>query len=307
MILLCGIPSETPMEMVRAQLDELGLAYAVLNQRHFDEIPIDVEIADGQVRGHLTLDRRTFSCRDVTGAYTRLMDWRVLPEIASAPRESGAEEQCKLWHDALSGWLGIAPMRVMNRAAAMASNQSKPYQAQLIQRAGLRAPETLVTNDPDEVRAFRAEHGRLIYKSISGVRSIVRMVDDEALERLHLVRWCPVQFQRFIAGTNVRVHVVSGRLFPTRITTDRVDYRYAHRDGGNATLEPYSLKDDVAEKCLALTASMGLELAGIDLLLTNDGETYCFEVNPSPAFSYFERETGQPIARAIAQALAGED
>jgi hypothetical protein len=31
-----------------------------------------------------------------------------------------------------------------------------------------------------------------------------------------------------------------------------------------------------------------------------------FEVNPSPAFSYFERDAGQPIARAIALALAGE-
>jgi glutathione synthase/RimK-type ligase-like ATP-grasp enzyme len=115
-----------------------------------------------------------------------------------------------------------------------------------------------------------------------------------------------VQFQRYIAGTNVRVHVVSGQTFATRIETDRVDYRYAHRDGGSAALEPFRLPDDVAEKCVALAADLGLELAGIDLLFADDG-VYCFEVNPSPAFSYFERETGQPIARAIALALAGEE
>ena len=33
---------------------------------------------------------------------------------------------------------------------------------------------------------------------------------------------------------------------------------------------------------------------------------YCFEVNPSPAFSYDEAHTGQPIAQAIARYLAGE-
>lgn len=95
-----------------------------------------------------------------------------------------------------------------------------------------------MTNDPELVRAFHSEHGEVIYRSISGVRSIVRMLDDELMDRLLLVHGCPVQFQRFIAGTNVRVHVVAGDLFATRIETDRVDYRYAQRDGGNATLTP---------------------------------------------------------------------
>ncbi len=303
MILLCGIPTETPMAMVCEQLDALGLAYEVLHQRRFAETAIEIEVAAGEVRGRLTIGRRTLPCAEITGAYARLMDWRVLPEVADAAPREQAEQQCRHWHDALTGWLEIAPMRVINRAAAMSSNQSKPFQAQLIQRAGLRTPETLITNDPEEVHAFRALHGRVIYKSTSGVRSIVRMLDDDALDRLHLVRWCPVQFQSFIAGTNVRVHVVSGRLFATRIETDSVDYRYAHRSGGHARLEPCELDADIAEKCLALVATTGLELAGIDLLLAEDGETYCFEVNPSPAFSFFENATGQPIARAIAQAL----
>ncbi len=305
MIVLCGIPSEAPVEMVRSALDELGYAYVMLNQRRFAESALDLEIAGGGLRGCLTIDRRAIPCADITGIYARVMDWHVMPEIAEAPAESGAAERCGLWHDALAAWMEVAATRVMNRASAMASNQSKPYQAQLIRQAGLRVPETLVTNDPDEVQAFRAEHGRIIYKSISGMRSIVRLLDDHDLRRLGHIRWCPVQFQRFIAGTNVRVHVVSGRTFATRIETDRVDYRYAHRDGGSADLAPFDLPDDVAEKCVALTGGLGLELAGIDLLFGRDG-VYCFEVNPSPAFSYFERETGQPIARAIALALAGD-
>ena len=42
---------------------------------------------------------------------------------------------------------------------------------------------------------------------------------------------------------------------------------------------------------------------GIDLKITPDDEVYCFEVNPSPAFSYYESNTGQPISAAIARAL----
>jgi len=39
--------------------------------------------------------------------------------------------------------------------------------------------------------------------------------------------------------------------------------------------------------------------------VTPDREVYCFEVNPCPAFSYFEANTGQPIADAVAKHLAG--
>ena len=39
-----------------------------------------------------------------------------------------------------------------------------------------------------------------------------------------------------------------------------------------------------------------LLFAGIDLKQTPSGEFYCFEVNPSPGFLYYERHTGQPIS-----------
>ena len=49
---------------------------------------------------------------------------------------------------------------------------------------------------------------------------------------------------------------------------------------------------------------MNLPLAGIDLRRTPQGEWYCFEVNPSPAFTYYEQITGQPISQAVALLLA---
>lgn len=64
--------------------------------------------------------------------------------------------------------------------------------------------------------------------------------------------------------------------------------------------------DALAERCLRLAHALGLAVAGIDLKLTPDQQVYCFEVNPSPAFSYYEAHTGQPIAQAIARYLAAE-
>src|SRR5262249_17995160 len=101
-----------------------------------------------------------------------------------------------------------------------------------IRTVGFDVPETLVTNDPGLVRDFVADHGRVIYKSISGARSIVAEVDDDALARLDDVRWCPVQFQAYVEGVDVRVHVVGRRVFSTRVASDAADYRYAAARAG---------------------------------------------------------------------------
>ncbi|MFE1292443.1 ATP-grasp domain-containing protein [Streptomyces sp. NPDC058751] len=303
MIAVCGIPSDPPTALVIAALERMGFPHVVLHQRRFQDTSVDVEISGGEIRG-LLFDgpgHPPVDCSQVTGVYTRLMDWRLLPEVREGSEETA--QRCQVWHDALNNWTEIASGCVMNRATASASNRSKPYQSQLIRQAGFSVPDTLVTNDPDFVRDFKARHGRLIYKSISSVRSIVHELDDEATRRLPLIRGCPVQFQRYVPGTNVRVHVVAQNVFATRVDTDQVDYRYVQEEGGRTEFSTWELPDDLAERCRKLASGLGLALAGVDLILTDDGEAYCLEVNPSPGFSCYESRTAQPISDAVALAL----
>jgi hypothetical protein len=303
-ILLCGIPTESPMALVHDALDSIGAQLLFFNQRRFDDTHIELRMDGATPTGTLRADGTTVALEDIRGVYTRLMDDGALPEVRGDGSTSGRMQRCRAVHAVLQQWLDITPARVINRAAAMASNASKPYQAQLILEHGFAIPETLVTNDPELVEEFRARHGSVIYKSLSGIRSIVRLLSDDDLRRLDAIRWCPTQFQQFIDGTNVRVHVVGNEVLATVAETTAVDYRYAHREGGDTTLGETTLDDDVRARCVALAASLGLEFAGIDLKLTPDGDVYCFEVNPSPGFSYFENGTGQPIALAVARHLA---
>src|SRR5262249_16937041 len=150
----------------------------------------------------------------------------------------------RAFHDALYRWLEVAPGRIVNRSDPQGSNSSKPYQAQLISQYGFQVPETLITNDPDRVLAFQREHGTLIYKSMSVVRSIVQALGEHDLARLDHIRWCPVQFQVLIPGTDVRVHVVGQDTYATEIISDTLDYRYARRNGGSAELRVTTLPPD---------------------------------------------------------------
>lgn len=305
MILLAGIASETPLALVRAALDALGENYVMFHQRDVANASISFDLAGGQIEGRVHTGGRSYSLANFDAIYLRLMDDRMLPELAMEPEGSRARRHARGFHETLSRWADIAPGRVVNRTSAMASNGSKPYQAQLIRAQGLAVPETLITNRPELVQEFRRRHGCIVYKSISGVRSIVQTMRDEDEARLDRIRWCPTQFQAYVEGEDVRVHVIGDVTFATAIASNVTDYRYAGRtSGGETELRPVELDEDLNARCIRLAAALELAFAGIDLKVTPTGDVYCFEVNPCPAYSFYEQSTDQKISATLAAWLA---
>lgn len=304
MILLCGIPSETPMQMVSQRLEDAGSKFVMVNQRDFKACNIWFEVNSKGVEGELRISNQSYRLEEFRSAYQRLMDDRCLPEVENEPANSPVRRHCRGFHETLARWLEIAPGFIVNRAVPMCSNGSKPYQTQLIREQGFKVPETLITNEPELVREFRAQHGRIIYKSASAVRSIVQTLQVSDFTRLDNIRWCPTQFQAFVDGTNVRVHTIGGNVYATAIRSDATDYRYASQQVGDAAdLREVILTSELSQRCLQLSKALGLEFAGIDLKITPADEVYCFEVNPCPAFSYYESNTSQPISEGLAQSL----
>ena len=305
MILLCGIRSEGPMAMVARELDRLGTPVCWFDQRKSLEMRLELEVDGRGVHGRLEGPGGGVALDDVRAVYVRTMDDRLLPEVETLSMDAPERLHVRSCHDRLLAWLEATPARVVNRGSTQASNASKPYQSQLIVEAGFSVPQTLISNDPAAVLEFRAGHGRIVYKSMSGVRSIVKVMTDLDAERLERIRWCPVQFQEYVEGVDVRVHTVGDEVFAARVTSWAVDYRYSGRSGApDPLIEATALEASLADRCRRLAARMGLELAGIDLRIRPNGEVVCFEVNPSPAFSYYEERTGLPIAAAVARHLA---
>jgi glutathione synthase/RimK-type ligase-like ATP-grasp enzyme len=135
------------------------------------------------------------------------------------------------------------------------------------------------------------------------VRSIVSALEVGDGDRLDGVASGPVQLQRWIAGRDVRVHVVGDRCFATAIDSPADDYRYGAREGIDPTLSVVDIPGPLQGRLVALTRRLGLLVSGIDLRVTAAGEWFCFEVNPSPGFTFYEDATGQPIGAAIADLL----
>ena len=159
----------------------------------------------------------------------------------------------------------LTPGLVVNRPMAMCGNSSKPFQGAWIERFGLSVPQTLITTDPEAVLAFHDAVGPLIYKSVSGIRSIVSQLDHLDTERLSDIAWCPTQFQELVRGADYRVHVVGSETFACRVRSDADDYRYAGRTGQTVAIDEADVPEAIADACVRMTYEMQLSIAGVDL------------------------------------------
>ena len=247
----------------------------------------------GQVSGRMLVGGRTIDASEIEAVYMR-----------SFGRNSTTDEEKRGRVTALWEWAEGLPVLVVNRRRAVHTNMSKPYQQRLIAQYGFSVPKTLITMVPEAARAFYDEcRERVIYKSVSAERSIVKRLTADDMPKLEQVRYCPLQLQELVPGIDIRVHTVGERVFASEIVADGLDYRYVGREGGSRTIRAVELPTDVQSRCLKLAASLDLALSGIDLRRTPDGEYYCFEVNTSPAFVFYENHTGQRIGDALADLL----
>jgi hypothetical protein len=301
LVLLWGLQTDSPLAAVKRELDELGIPALFVHQRDPQDIDARITVGD-LVDAAVRVDGRWVDLASVTAAYLRPFDSCRLPQILEAGPESAAWKHAVSLDDILLTWAALTEALLVNPLHAMSPNNSKPYQLEQLRNIGWSVPDTLITTDPLAARDFWEQHGEVVYKSISGVRSKVSRLRPEHLDRLPSISSCPTQLQQHIEGADVRVHVAGEQVFACEMRSEADDYRYP---AGPVDVFPCALPFDVEDRCRKTAADLQLPFVGIDLRRTRYGEWFCFEANPSPGFTYYENTAGLPIGRAVAELLAG--
>jgi glutathione synthase/RimK-type ligase-like ATP-grasp enzyme len=239
--------------------------------------------------------------------------WRRPRPLRASPDLSGSHAGFAIRQadEALRGLAASLDVRWVNDPWREGAASHKPHQLAAAERAGLRVPRTLVTNDPERARAFLAAAGRrpVVHKALHATPRdwrTTRLVRAADRRRLASIRLAPVILQEYVPGVDVRVTAVGGALFAAAIDARRTrsphDFRPAFDD---ARVEPASLPAGVASRLRALLRALGLSYAAIDLRRREDGEHVFLEANPSGQWLFVERRTGLPITAAVAALLAG--
>ena len=254
---------------------------------------------DSSGRGTLQVGDMLLSWEQIAGVFVRMS-----PE-PSLPRGLRLNEHHRLGflHERREGihqLLESVACTVVNRPSAGRSNASKPYQMAELEAAGFDVPRWIVSNSAEAVRAFASEcRGQAIFKASSGLRSRVRKVDAQLIERMS-AGTTPTVVQEYVPGTDVRVHTVERQAFACEVSGTGVDYRFEHQGARYAgTLIP----NELAEQCCGFAEATGLTLAGFDFRRSPCGRYRCLEMNPVPSFLPYEFSSGRPVGAAVVRAL----
>jgi hypothetical protein len=204
----------------------------------------------------------------------------------------------------LGSWMravAFRAKRVVNPVECFHLHYLKTHQLILLRRAGIPVPATLVTNNAQELLAFREEVGELVYKPVAGGASCKLLSDkDLTPERLKLLSAAPVLFQKLHAGADIRVFVLNGKVMcALEIESEAIDFR-----GNEESVRVIDIPEKVADMCLRAAEVCSMVFTGIDVKRSGD-EYILLECNPSPMFIGFQTRSGYPIDQELARYLIG--
>jgi len=203
----------------------------------------------------------------------------------------------------LLSWLLITTLQgkaVINPIASFDLHYAKNYQLHLLEKAGIRVPATLVTNDERDLLAFMKRFKSVVYKPVAGGAACKRLEKaDLTRERLGRLKSAPVLFQEEIVGENIRVYVIDDEVVSANIIyTDAVDFR-----GSEKAFERIVLPETVKKMCVKAVNVCGMKFSGIDLKRDLKGSYCLLECNPSAMYVGMVQATGDPIDELLADYL----
>ncbi len=224
----------------------------------------------------------------------------IIPRIASHMTKYGT---------AIVRQLEMQGVYTVSSSIAINRSRDKLRSLQLLAKYGVAIPKTVFSRNsadiddlidklggtPVIIKLARGTHGNGV------VLAETKKAAKSVLQAFYLTNedGTNILLQEFIkesAGTDIRAFVVGGRVVASmkRQSLDD-DFRSNLHKGGEGTV--VKLTDEERKMAIKAAKAMGLHIAGVDLMRSNDGPLV-LEVNASPGFG-IEKVTGRDVATPI--------
>ncbi len=190
--------------------------------------------------------------------------------------------------------------------------ERKLNQLSVAKNIGFRIPQSLVTNNPVELKKFISEKKSIIKPISHGLQisensifSIYTHNIDKDLEfKLDELFETPIYVQERIQNKyDIRATVVGNEIFPVGIRKDNdneIDWRKPEITKDYQIIE---LPSSVSDKCFEINKIFGLSYSAIDLILSDNGDYTFLEINPAGEWVWLEKELGIPISQKLIEEL----
>lgn len=223
-------------------------------------------------------------------------------------------DECeKTWDGLLMSHEG----KVVNRPQNHFYANSKLDQIRFALENGMLAPDTIVTNNPSNLKDFYDKHkGNICFKlqkgsairTLEGVKIVyTNKVTKENMEHADLVSSAPSLFQEYV-DKEFEVRVVSTDRTSTGIAIysqdskiSKVDYR--RYDFENVKYEKIEIPEKVSLFCSKILTHYGLHFGAFDFIKSKNGEYVFLELNPNGQWLWLEEQSGYNLTKEVADNL----
>ena len=266
----------------------------------------------------LRVDGRWYDADEVSAIWYRRPEDLKDPRFDSSPESKYARSE---WTEFLECFFAHVPStRWVNHPSNNAAASRKLEQLTTAVQLGLRVPETLVTQEPRELRAFFAKHaGRVVVKPLASgyieragderdtliYTNLVRPEDLNDLENLKL---CPTLFQQCVDKQNdVRITVMDSDIRAVELLAgdkpgeQRCDVR--RNNMSDVSYRLISLPAEVEAGLRQLMDHYKLRFGAIDMAVSKSGDWYFFEVNPNGQWAWLDMAAGTTIADSFVRSF----
>ncbi|TMR35110.1 MvdC/MvdD family ATP grasp protein [Nonomuraea zeae] len=280
---------------------------------------ISSRLTGGSWRHTLRAGGRAYDCSRFTTIWNRHPTRPRAPGVTDDGHRRYVEKMAAIllqgWEHTLAGrWLPARSLDVFR-------TQNKLVNLGVAAALGFTTPDTLVTNDGEDLIPFWEEAGgELIAKEVEFVEFQVDGEDHShyttpitrrRLTDRHRLALSPAILQPYVRkAVELRITVVGERVFAAEIHSQgsrATRYDYRHYEQTFSTYAVHRLPAEVERRCLELTAALGLHYGCIDVILTPEGEYVYLEINPAGQWGWIESATGLPISAAIADWLTATE
>lgn len=200
--------------------------------------------------------------------------------------------------------MGVYPL---NESVAISRSRDKLRSLQLLSRKGIGLPVTGFANKPDDIKdLIKMVNGApLVIKLLQGTQGIGVVLAETAKAAESVIESflglnASVLVQEFIKeskGSDIRCLVIDDKVVASmKRQALEGEFRSNIHRGGTASL--VKLSPEERSTAVRAARTMGLNVAGVDLLRSNHGPLV-MEVNSSPGLEGIEKATGKDIADLI--------
>jgi glutathione synthase/RimK-type ligase-like ATP-grasp enzyme len=321
MLLILTEPGDTHADAACRILDSRNCPYIRLDPAQF---PVSLRVS-----AYISQSRERVAIREISSGHN--IDLRSIaavwyrrpgqsvsdPVLREQRYRAGIDEENHnflqdLWQSTNCRWVPGTPSALRDA--------EKLYQLTLASQLGFTVPDTLISNDPDDLLDFYTEHaGRIISKRAAFSRlnehadhfyRYTERMSRRDLGYVDSVRFCPMIFQAYVPkALELRITVVGEHVFTAEIYSQESNHtrhdwrRYDHY---RTRYGVHDLPDEVAGLCRLLTKHMRLAFGAIDMIVTPSGEYVFLEINANGQYLWIEKQTSLPITSSVVDLLTSD-